>query len=46
MTNLRNPEAADVEAFEQTFALLGRETWQSFAKNKTRVLGWPEDAGG
>ncbi|THF68325.1 hypothetical protein E7T06_16810 [Deinococcus sp. Arct2-2] len=25
------------------FALLGRESWLSFVKNKLRIAGWPED---
>ena len=39
--NIRNPVPEDVAVIEPLFRLLGRETWQSFAKNKLRVLGWP-----
>lgn len=40
--NLRNPNPADVAILEPLFAALGREKWESFAKNKLRVLNWPE----
>lgn len=43
MVSLRNEEAADAEVFRQVFELTGRESWQSFAKNKVRVLQWPEN---
>lgn len=42
IASLRNPEPEDAAVFEGVFSLLGRETWQSFAKNKLRVLQWPE----
>lgn len=42
MTNLRTPIPEETELFAEAFRLVGRETWQSFAKNKVRVLGWPE----
>jgi ParB family chromosome partitioning protein len=29
--------------FEDIFALLGRESWLSFVKNKLWIAGWPED---
>lgn len=43
MVSLRNEEAADAEVFRQVFELTGKESWQSFAKNKVRMLQWPED---
>jgi ParB family chromosome partitioning protein len=36
-TETESPELDDL------FALLGRGTWQSFAKNKLRILNWPEE---
>lgn len=38
----RNPEAETVEVLEHLFRQLGRETWESYARNKLRVFGWPE----
>ncbi|EYB68136.1 parB-like partition protein [Deinococcus phoenicis] len=43
IANLRHEAEADVAVFAQVFSLLGRETWQSFAKNKLRVLQWPAE---
>ncbi len=41
--NLRNEEPGDTAVFSEIFAMTGRETWQSFAKNKVRILQWPEE---
>ncbi|MFC6592818.1 ParB/RepB/Spo0J family partition protein [Deinococcus lacus] len=43
MSALRRPEAGDTEVFTEVFGLAARESWQSFAKNKLRVLGWPQE---
>lgn len=43
MVALRRPVEAELQMFEQLFALLGRESWESFAKNKLRVLQWPSE---
>lgn len=43
MTYLRQPEEEEVGRLTELFAMLGRESWQSFAKNKLRVLGWPSE---
>lgn len=40
--NLRNPRPEDVEILEGLFSGLGRQKWESFAKNKVRILNWPE----
>lgn len=42
MSNLRRPDEEWVNKVTPLFAMLGKESWQSFAKNKVRVLGWPE----
>lgn len=39
----RTPDDAVVPALEALFAQLGTMTWQSFLKNKLRVLRWPSD---
>ncbi|WP_045235023.1 ParB/RepB/Spo0J family partition protein [Deinococcus pimensis] len=41
---LRRPEEdpEGIRALETLFGQLGRGTWQSFAKNRVRVLNWPE----
>lgn len=44
LTHLSNYPDADpdtVETLDGLFAQLGRGTWQSFARNKVRVLNWP-----
>jgi len=38
---LRNPVPEDVETLSAVFLPLGRESWQSFAKNKVRILNYP-----
>lgn len=38
---LRNPDPEQVETLANVFKPLGKESWQSFAKNKTRVLNYP-----
>lgn len=38
---LRNPDPDQVETLNAVFKPLGRESWQSFAKNKTRILNYP-----
>lgn len=43
MSNLRNPVPEDIDVLERVFGLTGRESWQSFAKNKVRVLQWPPE---
>lgn len=43
MANLRNPDPAQVGVLEEVFALVGQQTWQSFAKNKLRMLQWPPE---
>lgn len=43
MANLRNPDPAQVGLLEEVFALIGQQTWQSFAKNKLRMLQWPPE---
>lgn len=43
MVNLRNPDPAQVGVLEEVFALVGRQTWQSFAKNRLRMLQWPPE---
>ncbi|MEW6420658.1 MAG: ParB/RepB/Spo0J family partition protein [Deinococcota bacterium] len=43
MAALRRPVEAELQIFEQVFTLLGRESWESFAKNKLRVLHWPPE---
>jgi len=43
---LRRPtedDAADLAVLETLFTQLGSGTWTSFAKNKLRILGWPQD---
>jgi ParB family chromosome partitioning protein len=39
----KGQETPDAAVFEDVFALLGRESWLSFVKNKLRIAGWPED---
>ncbi|MDL2343010.1 ParB/RepB/Spo0J family partition protein [Deinococcus sp. MIMF12] len=41
MVNLRNPEPERVSVLEEVFGLVGGQTWQSFAKNRLRMLQWP-----
>lgn len=43
MANLRNPNPAQVGLLEEVFALVGQQTWQSFAKNRLRILQWPPE---
>ncbi|WP_104992354.1 ParB/RepB/Spo0J family partition protein [Deinococcus sp. NW-56] len=43
MANLRRPDPAQVGLLEEVFALVGQQTWQSFAKNKLRMLQWPPE---
>ncbi|MPY67608.1 ParB/RepB/Spo0J family partition protein [Deinococcus sp. SDU3-2] len=43
MANLRNPDPQQVALLEDVFALVGQQTWQSFAKNKLRMLQWPPE---
>lgn len=43
MSSLRHEVAADADVFRSVFELTGKETWQSFAKNKVRILQWPEE---
>ncbi|GGR16227.1 ParB/RepB/Spo0J family partition protein [Deinococcus ruber] len=38
----RDAQAEDLPELEALFALLGRGTWQSFVKNKLRILNWPD----
>ena len=39
---LRRPENTEgISQLEALFTLLGRGTWQSFVKNKLRILNWP-----
>lgn len=40
--NARTPNPEDVATLETLFSSLGRESWQSFTKNKLRVLNWPQ----
>lgn len=37
---LRNPDPEQVETLNTVFKPLGRESWQSFAKNKARILNY------
>lgn len=39
----REPESPDIGVLEQVFTRLGRDAWGSFAKNKLRILNWPEE---
>lgn len=43
MSSLRHEDPEDAEVFRSVFELTGKETWQSFAKNKVRILQWPEE---
>lgn len=38
---VRNPDAETVETLTAVFAQLGKETWESYARNKLAVFGWP-----
>lgn len=38
----RQADSEQLPELEKLFALLGRGTWQSFVKNKLRILNWPE----
>ncbi len=38
---LRHPQEADVQLLDALFSALGKESWQSYAKNKLRVYNWP-----
>ena len=42
MALLSGKTEAEQPALEALFALLGKGSWQSFAKNKLRILNWPE----
>lgn len=39
---VRNPDPETVATLREVFGQLGRETWESYAKNKLAVFGWPE----
>lgn len=39
---IRNPEPETVAILDHLFRQIGRETWESYARNKLRVFGWPE----
>ncbi|WP_407542438.1 ParB/RepB/Spo0J family partition protein (plasmid) [Deinococcus radiomollis] len=43
MAMLSSKVEADSPELDELFALLGKGTWQSFAKNKLRILNWPEN---
>ncbi|WP_304524728.1 ParB/RepB/Spo0J family partition protein [Deinococcus sp. KNUC1210] len=38
----RTAPQEDLPELEALFALLGRGTWESFVKNKLRILNWPD----
>lgn len=38
---VRNPDPETVELLSAVFAQLGKETWESYARNKLAVFGWP-----
>jgi len=43
LEHLRRPERTDgLAELEALFLQLGRGSWRSFAKNKLRILNWPE----
>ncbi|MGY2896913.1 ParB/RepB/Spo0J family partition protein [Deinococcus sp. UYEF24] len=43
LEHLRRPERSDgLPELEALFQQLGRGSWQSFTKNKLRILNWPE----
>ena len=43
LEHLRRPERGDgLSELEALFLQLGRGSWQSFTKNKLRILNWPE----
>ncbi|WP_278911656.1 ParB/RepB/Spo0J family partition protein [Deinococcus wulumuqiensis] len=39
---VHTPEPEAVKRLEDLFRQIGRESWESYAKNKLRVFGWPE----
>ncbi|MFB9991553.1 ParB/RepB/Spo0J family partition protein [Deinococcus oregonensis] len=39
----KGQDTPDIAVFEDVFALLGRESWLSFVKNKLRIAGWPQE---
>lgn len=38
---LRHPDEEEAQMLDTLFSSLGRETWQSYTKNKLRVYNWP-----
>lgn len=38
---VRNPDPETVETLTAVFSQLGRESWESYARNKLAVFGWP-----
>lgn len=43
MALLSSKTETEHPALDELFALLGKGTWQSFAKNKLRILNWPDE---